>query len=127
MADDSICKYSREKGGDVDHSDVARLQIHLGVLKHYEQQKTVETVPTEIHVVRLGTVAFVTNPFEVFLDYGNKIKVLANSEQVFIVQLANGTEGIFLRKRRKSMGISAPTSPAVRWGIKAAHCWFVRP
>ncbi|MBO5755316.1 MAG: hypothetical protein J6R89_04590 [Clostridia bacterium] len=104
LADASIRKYLAEKQGDVDYNDVARLQIHLGVLKRYEQQKTVETVPTEIHVVRLGSVAFATNPFELFLDYGNKIKALVNCEQVFLVQLANGTEGYLPTEKAEKHG-----------------------
>jgi hypothetical protein len=38
-------------------------------------------------------VAFATNPFELFLDYGNKIKARSPAEQTFLVQLANGSDG----------------------------------
>ena len=48
---------------------------------------------TEIHVIRLGTIAMATNPFELFLDYGNQIKARSDAEQTFLVQLANGAEG----------------------------------
>ena len=34
-----------------------------------------------------------TNPFELFLDYGNQIKARSAAEQTFLVQLANGAEG----------------------------------
>ena len=30
-----------------------------------------DVLPTEVHIVRLGTIAIATNPFELFLDYGN--------------------------------------------------------
>ena len=43
--------------------------------------------------MRLGTIAIATNPFELFLDYGNQIKARSHAEQTFLIQLANGGEG----------------------------------
>lgn len=50
-------------------------------------------LPTEVYIVRLGTIAIATNPFELFLDYGNQIKACSNAEQTFLIQLSNGAEG----------------------------------
>ncbi len=47
----------------------------------------------ELHVVRLGDVAFATNPFELYLDYAMRIQARSRAEQTFLVQIANGTEG----------------------------------
>ena len=52
-----------------------------------------DILDTEVHIIRLGTIAIATNPFELFLDYGNQIKCRSLAEQTFLVQLANGTEG----------------------------------
>jgi hypothetical protein len=44
-------------------------------------------------VIRLGSIAIATNPFELFLDYGNQIKARSLAEQTFLIQLCNGSEG----------------------------------
>lgn len=60
-------------------------------------------VNTEVHVIRLGTIAMATFPFEVFLDYGNQIKARSLAEQTFIVQQANGAEG-YLPTEKAELG-----------------------
>ena len=89
----SIRQYMEETTGDVNYNDTAMLQVHLGVLNRYELQERMDVVDTEVHVVRLGEIAFATNPFEMFLDYGNQIKARSRAAQTFVVQLANGCEG----------------------------------
>lgn len=44
--------------------------------------------PSEIHVIRLGDIAIVTNPFELFIDYGMLIKARSKAVLTFIVQLS---------------------------------------
>ncbi|MFO7948532.1 MAG: hypothetical protein R6V19_17145 [Armatimonadota bacterium] len=58
------------------------------VLERYEQQEQSPEIPMELHVVRLGDVAFATNRFELFLDYGIRIKARSPAVQTFLVQLA---------------------------------------
>ena len=41
----------------------------------------------------MGTIAIATNPFELFLDYGNQIKARSLAEQTFLIQLCCGEEG----------------------------------
>ena len=89
----AIKEYLREKEGDVDFNDAANLQVHLGILRRYKIQEIMDILDTEVHIIRLGTIAIATNPFELFLDYGNQIKCRSLAEQTFLVQLANGTEG----------------------------------
>ena len=103
-AERGIKEYLRDKNGDVDYNDVANLQIHLGVIRRFKLQDMINTLETEIHIVRLGSVSFATNPFELFLDYGNQIKARANCEQTFIIQLANGTEGYLPTKKAEKHG-----------------------
>lgn len=88
-----IRDYFSRKEGDVDFNDAANLQVHLGILRRIEEQESVDVVDTEVHIVRLGNIVFATNPFELFLNYGNQIKARSHAEQTFIIQLANGTEG----------------------------------
>ena len=89
-----IRDYIRDLNGrDVDYNDVANLQVHLGVIKRAEYQETQDVLDTEIHIIRMGTIAMASNPFELFLDYGNQIKARSAAEQTFLVQLCNGVEG----------------------------------
>ena len=86
-------QYLRDKQGDADYNDAAKLQPYMGILKRFQVQDSVETIDPEIHIIRMGTVAFATSPFELYLDYANQIKARAFCEQTFLIQLANGTEG----------------------------------
>ena len=70
--------------------DNARMHVHAGIIKRYRDQQFSEVVPTEIHIIRMGDISIATNPFELFLDYGNRMKARSLSEQTFIVQLCCG-------------------------------------
>lgn len=61
---------------------------HHGVVRRYEQlqQDPGATYPVEIHVVRLGDLVVCTNPFELFCEYGIRIKGRSPATQTFIVQ-----------------------------------------
>ena len=63
------------------------------VMTCYEQQGRQGTGETELHVVRLGDIAVATNPFELFLDYGLRIKALSKALQTFVVQLTASPRG----------------------------------
>lgn len=104
QAKQGIREYLSHVQGNVDYNDVARLQIYMGVLKRFELQEEVETVDTEVHIIRLGDIAFATNPFELFLDYGNQIKARSHASQTFLIQLANGGEGYLPTKKAEQGG-----------------------
>ena len=89
----AIKEYLANKNGDVDYNDAAKLQVYMGILKRAEVQEIQNTLDTEVHIIRLGNIAFATNPFELFLDYGNQIKARSCAEQTFLIQLSNGGEG----------------------------------
>lgn len=61
---------------------------HQGVVDRFERQKTHPTYPEEVHTLRLGEMAFATNSFEYYLDFGIQIKVRSPAIQTFLVQLA---------------------------------------
>ena len=100
----AISEYLQNKPGDVDYNDAANLQIHLGVLRRMEVQEDFDVIPLEIHIIKLGSVAIATNPFELFLDYGNQIKARSNAEQTFLIQLANGSEGYLPTEKAEKGG-----------------------
>ncbi len=89
-------EYYIDKNKDKDefnYKDTAAMHVHLGTILRYRQQQNQETMPTEVHIVRLGDVAFATNPFELFLDYGNYMKARSYAKQTFIIQLCCGRHG----------------------------------
>ena len=69
------------------------------VIRRYEQQKTQTHYPMELHALRLGEVAIATNPFELFLDFGIRIKARSRALQTFLVQLACDTAGYLPTER----------------------------
>lgn len=103
-AKSAIWDYIQNKEGDVDYNDLAMLQIHLGILRRFELQDHLDTIPVESHMIRLGTIAFATNSFELFLDFGNQIKARSAAEQTFLVQLANGIDGYLPTARAEAGG-----------------------
>ena len=100
----AITEYLDKKTGDVDFNDAAKLQIYGGILAREELQNVLNVVDTEVHTIRLGSIAIATNPFELFLDYGNQIKARSHAEQTFLIQLANGIEGYLPTEKAEKGG-----------------------
>lgn len=103
-AERAIREYFYQKTGDVDYNDSAKLQVYTGLINRYYLQEQMDILDTEVHIIRLGSVAIATNPFELFLDYGNQIKARSKAEQTFIVQLANGSEGYLPTEKAEKGG-----------------------
>ena len=99
----AIVDYLKDKEGNVDYNDAAKLQVHLGILNRIELQNVHNVLNTEVHIVKLGSIAIATNPFELFLDYGNQIKARSHAEQTFLIQLACGAEG-YLPTKKAELG-----------------------
>lgn len=91
--------YIKEKQGNFDFNDNAKMHIFAGTMGRFEYQQTHDVQTIEVHVARLGDVAFATNPFELFLDYGNQIRARSRARQTFLIQLANGGHGYLPTKR----------------------------
>ncbi len=94
-----------------------RMQWYLGVKSRFEHQNADSTLPAELHVLRLGDIAFASNPYELYLDFGVRIKVLSPALQTFIVQLSG--PGTYVPSHRSvlgggygSMPSSNPVGPA---------------
>ncbi|GIW78347.1 MAG: hypothetical protein KatS3mg105_0154 [Gemmatales bacterium] len=78
------------------------------IIERYRTQKEKTTYPVELHVVRLGEVALATNPFELFLDFGLRMKTRSQAVMTMTVQLAG-------------YGTYVPTEKAVRGGGYSAE------
>ena len=84
---------------------------HYGVVKRYEQlQKNPDaTYPVEIHVVRLGDLVVCSNPFELYCEYGIRIKARSKATQTFILQMSGF--GSYLATARAQAGGSYSAIP----------------
>lgn len=82
------------------------------VVDIYDGKVVNEPFPVEIHVLRLGDVALATNPFELFVDFGHRIKARSAAKQTFLTQLTNGT-GMYLPTERAAQGGGYGAMPVV--------------
>ena len=87
-----------------DFKDNAAMHVYAGTISRYRQQQTSEILPTEVHILRFGDVAFATSPFELFLDYGNYIKARSFAKQSFIMQLTCGSLGYLPTEKAEKGG-----------------------
>ena len=76
----------------------------------YEMEKIQPRMPIEVHVIRIGDVVIATNPFELYLDYGIRIKGRSPAVQTFLVQLTGS--GSYLPPSRSVAGGSYGAVPA---------------
>ena len=95
---------SAHKGELLTFKDDAAMHVHAGIAQRYDYQKTTSTVPAEVHVVRLGSVAFASDPFELFLDFANIIRAHSPARQTFLIQLANDALGYLPTEKAEKGG-----------------------
>lgn len=79
-----------------------RMRAQRGIADRYAAQRVKPTLPVEVHAVRLGELAFATQPFECYLDLGLQMRVNSPAVQTFLVQLAGG--GTYLPSARSVQG-----------------------
>ena len=103
-AEKAIREFFNEHPGDINYIDTAAMHVHAGTLGRYEYQQKNNICTIEIHIVKIGNIVFATNPYELFLDYGNQIRALSLAEQTFIIQLCNGSAGYLPTKKAEEGG-----------------------
>ncbi|MPM69045.1 hypothetical protein SDC9_115989 [bioreactor metagenome] len=84
----------------------------LSIIQRYETQTAAPTLPMELHVVKIGDIAFASNRFELFMDYMHRIQARSPFEQTFIIQLAatpgmNGGTYLATERAAANKGYSA--------------------
>jgi hypothetical protein len=77
---------------------------HGNVVRRYERQQAGNAEPyaMELHAIRLGDVAIVTNAFELFTEFGIQIKARSRALQTFVIQLAG--PGTYVPTGRAAQG-----------------------
>ena len=83
----------KNRGKRATYEENASLYIYSGIVDRYAIQQQLSSFEEEIHIIRFDDVAIATNPFELFLDYGNQIRARSKASQTFLIQLAGGTGG----------------------------------
>ncbi|NLZ63196.1 MAG: hypothetical protein GX902_05255 [Lentisphaerae bacterium] len=78
------------------------------VIERYKSQDAEPKLPMELHVLRVGDIAFASNRFELYMDFMHRIQARSPALQTFIIQLA-GSEvgsggGSYLATRRGVAG-----------------------
>ena len=100
----AIKEFFEKHTGSITFKDNAAMHVHAGTVARYEVQQSVETDPIEIHVLRLGDIAIATNPYELFLNYGNQIRARSKAKQTFLIQLCCGSKGYLPTEKAEKGG-----------------------
>ena len=94
----------KNRGRRISFDDNAAMHVYAGTIKRYKVQQHVNMVEIEVHIVRFGDVAFATNPFELFLNYGNQIRARSKAKQTFLIQLSCGAAGYLPTEKAEKGG-----------------------
>ena len=90
---EALEKYASKVKDHISFEDNAKMHIHTGTVIRWEEQHTKDIFPVEVHIARFGDMAIATNPFELFLDYGNQIRARSRARQTILIQLCCGSGG----------------------------------
>jgi hypothetical protein len=102
-------KAGKDRTDKLSNSDYGSWCTSRAILARYAYQKKDPYYKAELHLLRLGDVAVATNPFELYTDYGLRIKARSSAVQTFVVQLTSDCAGYL------------PTPRAVRGGGYSAR------
>ena len=80
------------------------IQNNKAVVARHAVQDSQPSFEIESHILRLGNSAFATNPFELYLDFGQRMKARSVAYQTFVVQLCGGTGGYLPSERAEQLG-----------------------
>ena len=87
-----------------DYSDNALLYVYAGTIARFETQDITPDFEIELHTVRIGDSVVSTSPFELFLDYGNRIRAKSPAAQTFMIQLACDSLGYLPTEKAEKGG-----------------------
>jgi hypothetical protein len=73
--------------------DLVRLFEPMGIVDRWNFQQKTGSVTIRSNIVRLGSIVICTNPFELCVEYGMRIRARSKAGQVFNFQLTNGVAG----------------------------------
>ncbi|AWO01006.1 hypothetical protein DLD77_04475 [Chitinophaga alhagiae] len=100
---------------DNKNTDYGILRKKEMILSQYAQHRVQPFYPVPVHAIRIGDAVMATNPFELFVDYGARIKGRSKAAQTFVVQLCD------------DYGDYLPTQTAIEGGGYSAMATPVGP
>ena len=89
---------------DDKEQDFVQMQNRKAVIQRYETQDAEPNFTFTLHTVRVGDCAISTNPFELYLHYGQIIKARSHAFQTFLVQLCPGGGGYLPSPEAERLG-----------------------
>lgn len=89
------------------------LQVYepMGVVLRWERQNQNPDYAFDVHVIRLGNAVLATNPFELFAEYGIRMRARSRAAHTLLVQLCDDA-GVYLPTRAAVSGGSYSAKPA---------------
>ena len=101
-AEKAVTDYFKTCPDEINYEDNAMMMVHCGVISRYALQQKMDLYPIEVHVLKVGDVAFATNPYELFLNYGNQMRARSLAKQTFLIQLSCGSFGYLPTKKAQA-------------------------
>ena len=92
-------------------ADIVKAFEPIGVICRWEEQHESTVFGFDMHILRIGKAALATNPFELFVEYGMRIKARCRAEQTILVQLSNA-DSSYLPTEAAVNGGSYSSKPA---------------
>lgn len=86
----ALYEAGKDKTGELSSKDYIYWRASRTMLARYAYQKKDPLYKAELHLLRLGDLAIATNPFELYTDYGVRIKGRSPAVQTAVVQLTAG-------------------------------------
>lgn len=83
----ALVEAGKDKLDQLSGLDYINWRVSRTMMARYEHQKTEPYYAPEIHALRINDLAMATNPFELYTDYGLRMKARSPALQTSIVQL----------------------------------------
>ena len=94
----------------------SRENVCKRIVRLYENRDKIKKIPMEFHVLRIGDVGFVSEQYEYYFEFGQRIQARSPFIQTFVIELA-GMGGGYLATERATenggygTGFLCPVSP----------------
>ena len=92
-------KAGKDRTDKLPSSEYIRWRVSRTMLGRFAYQKKDPYYKAELHLLRLGDVAVATNPFELYTDYGLRIKARSPAVHTCVVQLTADCAGYLATPR----------------------------
>jgi hypothetical protein len=99
----AVFEAGKDKTDQLSSPDYINWRVSRTLMARYVHQQEHPHYEAELHLLRLGDVALTTNPFELYTDYGVRVKARSPAVQTSVVQLTSGCAA-YLPTRRAVQG-----------------------